>query len=394
LHHRLRRPIHFDKGPNEDAIVTDNPSDADVPGSSGARRKTRPPVIELEATDVTPPDYAKSGAAETAANANHETETRPGDMNASSGGKHLIGLLVLTGTIGVLAGALAIALTFLFFGEGITRLSSKSTEGTFHPVTATSALNERLEQLAKIISEYEKRIVTIENRALDLTPLTNRAEKVETTVSDLRRLSEQMQTSTLATAEALVDRIIALESRLKQSPPPAVANAAEIVALGALQDAIIKGTPFRKELAAARAILGDRAAPLASLESAAESGLPTIAVLNARFAALASKLLREPEPESGYFARLLAHAGRLVEVRPIGNAEGTSVGAVVARMETWLARGDLSAALEEASHMPANIRSDAGDWIGTATFRRDAEAMVKNLLNTALAGTARETQQQ
>jgi hypothetical protein len=374
--------------------VTDNPSDTDVPGSSGVRRKTRPPVIELEATDVTPSSSEKGGADETSENATHEAQMRLGNRVDSSGSKHPIGLIVLTSAMGALAGALVIALAFLFLGDGVTRLSLKSTEGASYPAATTLVVNERLEQLTKIVSEYEKRILTVENRAPDLTPLINRVEKIETAVSDLRRLSEQMQTSTLVTAEALGDRITALESRLKQSLQPAVAKGAEIVALGALQDAIIKGAPFTTELAAARAILGDRATPLVSLESAAESGLPTIAALNARFAAIASRLAREPEPESGYIARLLAHAGRLVEVRPVGEVQGASAGAVVARMETCLARSDLSAALDEASLLPANSRSAAGDWIGAATSRRDAEATVKKLLNSALAGAARETRQQ
>jgi len=81
-----------------------------------------------------------------------------------------------------------------------------------------------------------------------------------------------------------------------------------------------------------------------------------------------------------------------VEVRPIGEAQGISAGAVVARIETRLARGDLAAAIEEASKLPASAKTEAADWIAAATQRRDAEAAIKTLLSAALASSAAEQQ--
>jgi hypothetical protein len=373
-------------------MVTDKPSDTDVLGSSGARRKTRPPVIELEATEVTPSGSVNPNTNEASAKAEEETQARADTMTPSSYEKHRIRLIALTGAIGTLVGALVIALIFLFFGDGIARLSSKSGETAIRLSSDTTALNERIEQLIKLVSEYEKRIATIENRAPDLTPLMNRSENIETAVSDLRRLSEQMQTSTSMRMETLADRMTELENRLKRPIGPPIANATEIIALGALQDAILKGTPYAKELSAVRASLGDRAGAISSLDGSAESGLPTVAALSAQFAALATKLAQEPESESGYIARLLVHARRLVEVRPIGEAQGASVGAVVARIETRLARGDLSAALDEASRLPASAKMEATDWIVAATRRCDAEIAIKKLLTAALVSVTMETQ--
>jgi len=373
-------------------MVTDKPSDTDVLGSSGARRKTRPPVIELKATDVTPSDPAKPNASEASVQADEETQARADAIKPSSDEKNPTGSIALTGVIGTLVGALMMALIFLFFGDGIARLSSKSGEVPILLSSETTALNQRIEQLTKLVSEYEKRIATIDNRTSDLTGLMSRSENMETAVFDLRRLIEQMQTSTSMTTEALANRIAALENRLKQPIKPTVTIATEIVALGALQDAVLKGAPYAKELSAVRAILGDRAVAISSLDASADSGLPTTAALSAQFAALATKLAQEPEPESGYIARLLAHARRLVEVRPVGETQGTNAGAVVARVETRLARGDLSAALDEASRLPASAKTDANDWIVAATRRRDAEITIKKLLTAALASVTTETQ--
>jgi hypothetical protein len=72
--------------------------------------------------------------------------------------------------------------------------------------------------------------------------------------------------------------------------------------------------------------------------------------------------------------------------------EGGSAGAIVARMEERLKRGDLAAALEEGGHLPAAAQAAGADWFAIATRRRDAELAVKTLLNAELAALTAEPQ--
>src|SRR5262249_9831610 len=111
------------------------------------------------------------------------------------------------------------------------------------------------------------------------------------------------------------------------------------------------------------------------------------------FATLAPKLARDPEQPQGYFARLLASASRLVEVRPVGEVEGTSPGAVVARMEERLKRSDLAAALDEGAKLPEAAKFAAAHWLAAAMRGRDAERAVKNLLDAEMAALSVEPQQ-
>jgi hypothetical protein len=134
--------------------------------------------------------------------------------------------------------------------------------------------------------------------------------------------------------------------------------------------------------------LGDAGAPLAPLEASAASGLPTVAELRRRFSDLAPKLASAPPPDSGYFAKLWSNATKLIEVRPVGEVAGTSAGAVVARVETRLARNDLAAALNEAEQLPPAAKAQAADWISAASRRREADTIVKNLMDAALASAA------
>jgi len=360
------------------------------------RKRTKPPVIELEATDVTPepPKSAPEAAGEEkprdarSANedaANGRANERTADDRAFAPPSRL--LPILSGIIGLLAGALTLALVFLFVRGG------PIGEPAGRPAT-DPALTERVDQLLKLAAEMEKRLAAVESRPnpqqVDLAPLNARIEGMENAVNDLRKLGEQGQAANAAAIEALNNRLSALEQRFA-APPRQAANAAQIVALGALRDAIVTGGPFEKELAGVRALLGDRAAPLAPFEPAAHDGLPSTAKLFARFAELAPKLAREDTPPpAGYFARLWSSAANLVQVRPVGEAQGTSAGAVVARMEERLKRGDLAAALDEGARLPEPAKAAAADWFAAAAQRRDAERAVKNLIDAELAALSVE----
>jgi hypothetical protein len=365
-----------------------DPSDHDASASQG-RKRAKPPVIELEATDVTPEQPKPERA----------SQAEPEESGASAGkGRASFAtppraLPILSGFIGLLAGALALALVFLFVRGGSLADIGGRTGGSD---PAVGAIGERVDQLLKIVAESEKRLAVIESRpapqTVDLAPLAARVEGVENALSDLRKLGDQTQAASTAAIEAVNARIAALEARLSAPPRPAAANAAQIVALGALRDAILAGAPFEKELTAVRAMLGERAGPLAPFEPYAREGMPTVAKLSARFVEIAPQLARDPEPAEGYFARLWANAAKLVEVRPVGEVEGGSAGAIVARMEERLKRGDLAAALEEGARLPVAARAMGADWFALASRRRDAEVAVKNLLNAELAALAAEPQ--
>lgn len=368
------------------------PDDRSDPASSGGR-KAKPPVIELTATDVTPgssdqekqeeparPEAARSAAA---------PENKPGQR------RHLL-FPILAGAVGLLAGALILSLAVLFAGDGAKRLlvSAAETASGSKAASDLAALSARADQLAQRQDDFAKQIAALatqveaqaqETKALDIAALRTRLEAAEAALKSAGTAAEQTKTSEAQAREELAAKFAALEAQVKQAQArPAVANAAEVVALGALRDAIARGAPFTRELNAVRAMLGEAGGALAPFEKAAASGLPTVGDLRKRFTALAPKLAHEPKSEGGYLSRLMSNAGRLVEVRPIGEAAGDSAGAVVARVETRLGNNDLAGALEEAAKLPAAAKAQAADWLADASRRREADVAVSNLLNAAL----------
>jgi hypothetical protein len=349
------------------------------------RPKRQPPVIEGEAKEIPPPGAARAG--------------KSGDYSFAgfrdrlpslqwSGMSTAVAVALVSGAVAGLAGAWLFA-------------SPSSAPADVGP------LRNEISQLSSRIAQQEAKQ---QPTPPDLAPLTGRADKIETSLGELRgqlaelkKIAEALANAPTAAEIAAVNRrLAAIEDKLaalaapkpKAESPPETPQPADIVALGSLRDAIAAGAPFARELAAVRAILKERAAELAPLEKFASDGLPTVAALAKRFEPLAARIANPPAPEGGVVSRLWNNATRMIEVRPVGEPKGNDAGAVVARMETKLGRGDLSGALDEAKALSPQARELAKDWFEAAERRRDAEALIKNLINAALAAIAAERKPQ
>ena len=397
---------------------SDRPEDTQPPQPRKRRRK--PPVLDLQAKEIGGEEQrAQAEAPKDEQAAGAETATaQPTQFDWRA----LAGNPLLAASAGLVIGAAIVyaLLPRVQTGEPqasalqneIANLSARIEQLAAQPPAAApdmSVLGTRLDRLTAAIHEAEKRLAAVEQRpapqAPDLSNVNERTAAIESavkdlraTLGDLRKMAEQAPPAvTPAAIDSLAERIGGIEERIAsiataQTAAIDTSIAAEIVALNALADAIRSGKPFAKELEVARARLGDRASALAPLDAHAEKGMPTTAALAERFEALAPQLLRGPDPAVGFFSRLYTNAVRLVEVRPVGEPKGTSAGAVVARIETKLARGDLAGALVESDTLPETAKATAASWLAAARERQEAEAAVKKLSETILMGNAEREQ--
>jgi hypothetical protein len=380
------------------------------PPNQGRRR--RPPIIDLEATEV---------GAEGKRTRAERSRAKPRKAQSGAWRERFPALewarwaapAFFAGAVGVLAGV-AIAYVLIAGRAGDAQLDAVVKEiGALssriealgekaQPAFVPDGLGAQLERLTAALGAAEKRLAAIEGRidstSPDLSAIEQQSVEIEKTLGQLRaaltqagKLSGDPADRRMPAAlDALTDRIAGLEERVASlatasRPPEPPAALAEIAALNALASAIESGRPFARELETAHTLTGERAAALAPLESDASKGLPAIATLAKRFSELAPALVRGPEPEGDFLSRLLANAARLVEVRPVGEPEGSDAGAVVARIETRLGRDDLSGALAETTLLPESARALAADWIAAATRRRDAERTVREMIDRAIA---------
>jgi hypothetical protein len=201
------------------------------------------------------------------------------------------------------------------------------------------------------------------------------------------------------------DRIAAIETKLGETSDrldatmqrldatvQGIDNAAALapaVAAEALQSALDSGRPFQSELTALKS-LGVDAAVVDALAPEAQTGLPTVADLRARFEqAIASVPIETPIPENtGAIDRLLQSAEGLVSVRPAHPTTGSDPSAILSRIRGALAAGDLKSALDQWNTLPDAIKTPTADWAELAKARVAADDLVAGVRSAALAKLA------
>jgi uroporphyrinogen-III synthase len=161
-------------------------------------------------------------------------------------------------------------------------------------------------------------------------------------------------------------------------------------AVGALRDALRYAGPFDAQLDDVTRLAGDRAEfqdALAELKPLADSGVPSLAELQRTFPATARDVVAAGygASEDGVLGDVLNRVSQVVTVRPVGEVEGDSSGAIVARAEGHLDQGDLAAALDELKGLSETAAAAAAPWRARAEQRLAADAAITKL-NGLLAG--------
>jgi hypothetical protein len=220
-----------------------------------------------------------------------------------------------------------------------------------------------------------------------------------------------------AAVKGLMDRLTALEALIgKQGSSDLSAQVAELgaklqtleqnvgngsgtsvvaqaIAAAGLKAAIDRGGSFASELET-YATVSPASPELAQLKGLAASGVPSKTELITQFSDAATAMIaatQVPDPDAGLLQRLADSAKGMVRSRPVGDVEGDTPEAMIARMEVAVNRGDLDAALTEALKLPEAARTAGADYIGKLTARRDTDALVTKALTSALsaAGAAK-----
>ncbi|MEZ5812413.1 MAG: hypothetical protein R3D45_13455 [Rhizobiaceae bacterium] len=195
-------------------------------------------------------------------------------------------------------------------------------------------------------------------------------------------------TANASAIEKLTGKIAGLEERIDQrGDNPKVALA---IAAAALKSAIDRGLPFMTELETYAALAPD-APEVDILRSMAARGVPTRADIAAGMADAADVMLaavNQVDEDAGFIERLLSSALSLVQVRPIGEVEGETPAAVVARMEVAVKSNDYARALTEFDTLPESARAAGEAFAAKITARMKVDELIDKALAAALAPSA------
>jgi len=160
-----------------------------------------------------------------------------------------------------------------------------------------------------------------------------------------------------------------------------------LVAANALKAAVDRGVSYARELLAFEAVAPAGTSP-DLLKIYADKGLPSATELSGRFAGIADRIARtenDVPADAGLGKKIWAGARALVTSRPVGNAEGTTPGAIAARMEMAIAAGDYAHALHEWQALSGQAKAVSADFMTTLEARYEVDSLLSRFMAMALS---------
>jgi uroporphyrinogen-III synthase len=272
------------------------------------------------------------------------------------------------------------------------RLRALSATAAERPATADPA-----------IGELRSKVEALENRPAAQPPAATSAGDADKEVAALRT-----DIAGLRTALQTLDQAVSLQREQIKTLSDAVGNrgAAEQKALTAarasavigiaarLSSALDSGLPFAGDLALLMPLIqGD--AKLGEIATAlqpyAQTGVASRAALAADFPAVAKAALADDLADDSFGERLLGKLKSIVSLRRVGDVQGDSVEAKLARAEAALDGGDLAKAVEIVKSLPPQTAKAMSAWLARAETHLAAKRVVDQLAAHAVAllGTAR-----
>jgi hypothetical protein len=247
------------------------------------------------------------------------------------------------------------------------------------PAAADPALAERLAALEASVAEAGS------------APTADAAavEALKTQLVAAEQAIESLRSEIVSNKQALDQSATRLtEAERKLEEPRSDIEMARAIALAGLKTAIDRGGPFLSELDALKSVSPEDPA-IASLTPLASIGIPSRSDLAREFGQVADVILaaiNQPLAGEGWTDRLLSSARSLVKVRPVGNVEGETPEAIVARVENKLQNGDLKGAALEWELLPGAGKEASSDFATKLKNRIKAEESIAAALSQTVAG--------
>ncbi|KQY43298.1 MULTISPECIES: COG4223 family protein [Rhizobium/Agrobacterium group] len=293
---------------------------------------------------------------------------------------------------GIVGGLVALAAAGSMQYAGILPSFNVSKTGSDEIAALRTELGSLRQQLANVpaaggdTSALEQRIAALEGAKGEAPQVDALSEKITALES---ALTSERSAQASATAE-LTRRLTDAETKINE--PRDDIEVARAIASAALKAAIDRGGPFLTELDTLSKVTPDDPA-IASLQSFAATGVPSRSELMQKFPDVANAMLsaiNRPDPNQGIMERLTESAFSLVKVRPVGNIEGETPDAMIARMENKLRNGDLQGAALEWNGLPEAAKTASADYKKSLDARIEVENLVGGTLNRAITSTGKQ----
>jgi hypothetical protein len=274
----------------------------------------------------------------------------------------------------------------------------------FGPIaSAESALARRVDQLEAARNASQETEAAVAANRKGLQQLEERLGAIETQSAsraageDAQRQKLQQEVAKLGTVAAnLDDRSSAIERQLQAQGGAERTDAALLVALLQMREAVEQARPFPAEYAAFIALAHDQPDLVAAAEPlahAAQDGVPGRLALSRRLSELAGRIASPAPPSAaGWGAQALARLRALVTIRRVDGASPNGLEAAVSDAERALARGDLGDAVAELDRLTSANAEAAAPWLQMARQRLVVETALAHLQELLVARLTRPSE--
>jgi hypothetical protein len=256
--------------------------------------------------------------------------------------------------------------------------------------SAESALARRVDQLEAARNANPQTEAAIAANRTGLQQLEQRLSAIEAQ-SASRSAGEgaemqkvQQEVAKLGTAGAdLGNRLSAIERQVQAQGGAGRTDAALLVALLQMREAIEQARPFSAEYAAFTALAHDHPDLVAAAEplgQTAQDGVPGRLALSTRLDELAGRIAdATPPPAPDWGSQALARLRALVTIRRVEGASESGPEAAVSAAERALARGDLGDAVAQLDRLSGANAEAAAPWLRMARQRLAVETTLAHI---------------
>ncbi|MDP9837454.1 hypothetical protein J2T09_002206 [Neorhizobium huautlense] len=382
------KPTATSGGPGSTPTPAANTSSGSSAAASGSNHASANTVGSSAKTDAPKPfGTSTAGASSTAGTSSTAAKPDPKPATTGTGAtsatKAPARQAPATSSLiaaGIFGGIVALALAGSMFYAGIIPGTSSGN------TTENAALQQQIDSLNQQLASSTAAIEALKTAATAGNGGDVSAEIAERLAALEARIAEAG--SATATTDALTQRLAALETKVDE--PGRGEAVAKALAASALKTAIDRGGPFTGELQTFAGIAGSDPA-VQTLEKFAQSGVPSASDLVQKFPQTATAILNtahQTDEQAGIGSRLLSSAMQMVKVRPVGDVEGDTPEAIVARMEDKLRKGDLKGASTEWDVLPQPAKDASIAYKQTLDARIEVDGLVDNTLNRAISGAS------
>ena len=254
--------------------------------------------------------------------------------------------------------------------------SSKQTADDLSKRVAKKATEDEVEAVRRLLRDGTERFlrdvqtISSETRELrrSLTGLERQVAQLQTQSEKVSAVSRSLEpvNQRIAALDGLVKGLVSRESKMQAGSR----RTALAISLTRLRRAVDAGSPFADELDVVRKF-APKGLLLKELEQVKDTGAQTAAALERSFPVVIKAVLDADtaQRQDSVIGQLLSNARSVIRIRRTGEVAGDSTEAVIARMETRVKSGNLTAALEESQMLKGGALKAAERWLGNVKAR-------------------------